>query len=191
MFKVFSSEKLMSSFFQTVTSVEYKFNLREIRNTKLVEKRNDMGVMSSLLSVKNIDDIEFFLDIKKFLPERCIPKLEFSNKYFELTNSMIWGTSIFWIFDGMMCVKDLDRFSNMSLVEAKIYWGEEQVSKIFPIDHTVCRVELITPSLKTLSQLALDGDLMWAPIPDSAYKSNDGRDLNLEVINSMRVSILC
>jgi hypothetical protein len=150
-----------------------------------------MGIMLCLLRVKNIDDIEFFLDIKKFLPERCIPKLEFSNKYFELTNSMIWGTSIFWIFDGMMCVKDLDRFSNMSLVEAKIYWGEEQVSKIFPIDHTVCRVELINPSLKTLSQLALDGDLMWAPIPDSAYKSNDGRDLNLEVINSMRVSILC
>ena len=91
----------------------------------------------------------------------------------------------------MMCVKDLDRFSNMSLVEAKIYWGEEQVSKIFPLDHTACRVELIAPSHKTLFKLALDGDLMWAPIPDSAYKSNDGRDLNLEVINSMRVSILC
>jgi hypothetical protein len=171
--------------------VEYKFNLGEIRKAKLVEKRNDLGMMSNCLSVKNIDDNEFFLDIKKFLPERCIPNLEFSNKYFDLTNSIIWGTSIFWIFDGMMCVKDIDRFSNMSLVEANLYWGEEQVSKIFPLDHTACRVELITPSLKTLSQLALDGELMWAPIPDFALKSNDGRDLNLEVINSMRVSISC
>ncbi len=145
--------------------------------------------MSSLLSVINIDDIEYFLDNKKVLPERCIPKLEFSNKYFELTNSIIWGTSIFWIFDGMMCVKDIDRFSNMSLVEAKIYWGEEQVSKILLLDHTACRIELKAPNLKTLFKLACDGDLMWAPIPDTAYKSNDGRDLNLEVINSTRVSI--
>ncbi len=66
--------------------------------------------MSSLLSVGNTDDIEFFLDIKKFLPERCIPKLEFSKKYIEWTNSIIWGTSISWIYDGMMCVKDIDRF---------------------------------------------------------------------------------
>ncbi len=131
----------------------------------------------------------FFLDIKKFLPERYIPKLEFSNKYFELTNSIIWGTSTFWIYDGMMCVKDIDRFSNMSLVEANIYWGEEQVSKIFPFEHTSCRLEVLNPSLKTLFKFVGDGDLMWAPIPYSAYKSNDGRDLNLEVINSMRVNI--
>ena len=106
-------------FFIRVTSVEYKFNLGEIRKIKLVEKMNDLGIMSSLLSVSNIDDMEFFLDIKKFLLERSIPKLEFSNKYFDVTNSIIWGTSIFWIYDGMMCVKDIDRFSNLSLVEAK------------------------------------------------------------------------
>jgi len=182
----------MMCFFSTVTSVEYKFNLGEIRKTYLVEKRNDdLGIMSSLLSVSNSDDMEFFLDIKKFLPERCIPKLEFSNKYFELTNSIIWGSSIFWIYDGRMCVKDIDRFFNMSLVEANIYYGEKQVSKIFPLDYKVCRLELIDPSLKTLHNLVCDGDLMWAPIPDSAYKSNDGRDLNLDVINSMRVSNLC
>ena len=64
MIKGFSSAKLMKCFFLTVTSVEYKFNLGEIRNTKLVEKRNDLGIMSSLLSVKNVDDIEFFLDVK-------------------------------------------------------------------------------------------------------------------------------
>ena len=29
------------------------------------------------------------------------------------------------IYDGMMCVKDIDHFSNMSLVEANIYYGEE------------------------------------------------------------------
>ncbi len=48
----------------------------EIREANLVEKRNDMKIMSSCLGVTNIDDIEFFLDIKKFLLERCIPKLE-------------------------------------------------------------------------------------------------------------------
>ena len=56
----------MSCFFQTVTSVEYKFNLGEIRKTKLVEKRNDMGIMLCLLRVKNIDDIEFFSTLKSF-----------------------------------------------------------------------------------------------------------------------------
>jgi hypothetical protein len=118
--------------------------------------------MSTLLSVNNSDDNEFFLDIKKFLPERCIPKLEFSDKYFELTNSIIWGSSIFWIYDGMMCFKDNDHFSNMSFVEANIYYGEEQVSKIFPLEHSVCRLELIASSLKTLHNIVCDGDLMWA-----------------------------
>ena len=46
------------------------------------------------LSVTNIDDMDFSLEIKKFLPKRCIPNFEFSNKYYELSNSNIWGNSI-------------------------------------------------------------------------------------------------
>jgi hypothetical protein len=76
----------------------------------------------------------------------------------------------------------------MSLKEAVIYYGEEQVANIFPLDHKVCRTELISTSCKTLENLICDGDLMWAPVPDPGYKSVDGRDLNLDVINSMRVS---
>ncbi len=89
----------------------------------------------------------------------------------------------------MMCVKDIVQFSNMSIKEASICYGEEQVSKLFPLDHTVCRQELISLSRKTINDLVQDGDLMWAPVPDLRYKSSDGRDLNLDVINSMRVSI--
>jgi hypothetical protein len=139
--------------------------------------------------VVNDDDAEFFLDIKKFLPERCIPEFRFSKRFTEFTNSNIWGTTIFWVYDGMMCVKDIVRFSNMSLKEAELYYGEDQVSKIFPLDHMVCRTELISTSLKTLDKLISDGDLMWAPIPDPGYRSVDGRDLNLDVINSMRVRL--
>lgn len=140
-----------------------------------------------MLCVVNNDDAEFYLDIKKFLPERCLPKFQFKLRYTEFTNSNIWGTSIFWVYDGMMCVKDIVRFSNMSLKEAVIYYGEDQVANIFPLDHKVCRTELISTSSKTLENLICDGDLMWAPIPDPGYKSVDGRDLNLDVINSMRV----
>ena len=57
----------------------------------------------------------------------------------------------------MMCVKDIVRFSNMSLKEAVIYYGEDQVSDIFPLDHKVCRAELISTSLKTLDKLICDG----------------------------------
>jgi hypothetical protein len=88
----------------------------------------------------------------------------------------------------MMCVKDIVRFSNMSLKEASIYYGEDHASYIFPLDHTVCRTELISPSLQTLDRLICAGVLMWALIPDPGYKSVDGRDLSLDVINSMRVS---
>ena len=137
----------------------------------------------------NDDDAEFFLDIKKFLPERCIPEFRFSKRFTEFTNSNIWGTTIFWVYDGMMCVKDIVRFSNMSLKEAELYYGEDQVSKIFPLDQMVCRTELISTSLKTLDKLISDGDLMWAPIPDPGYRSVDGKDLNLDVINSMRVRL--
>ncbi len=60
----------------TVTSVEYKFNLGEIRKASIVEK--------------------------------------------EISKPSIWSTTIFWVYDGMMCVKDIVRFSNMSIKEAAI-----------------------------------------------------------------------
>ena len=133
-----------------VTSVEYKYNLGEIQNASIVEKKSENGALYNLLCVANEHNTEFFLDIKKFLPERSIPKFKFQQRYTEITNSNIWGTSIFWVYDGMMCVKDIVRFSNMSIKEAVLYYGEDQVSNIFPLDHKVCRTELISTSLKTL-----------------------------------------
>ena len=156
-----------------------------------MDKKNENGALYSLLSVVNVDDAKFFLDIKKFMPERCIPEFQFQKRYTQFTNSNIGGTSIFWVYDGMMCVKDIVRFSGISLNEADIYCGEDQVSEIFPLDHTVCRTELMSPSLQTLDRLICDGDLMWAPIPDPGYKSVDGRYLNLDVINLMRASTKC
>jgi hypothetical protein len=40
----------------------------------MVEKKSENGALYNLLSVVKDDDAEFFLDIKKFLPERYIPK---------------------------------------------------------------------------------------------------------------------
>jgi hypothetical protein len=74
-----------------------------------------------MLSVVNDEHAEFFLGIEKFSPERCIPKFQFKKRYNEFTNSNIW------IYDGMMCVNDIVRFFNMSLKEAAIYCGEDQV----------------------------------------------------------------
>ena len=153
-----------------------------------MEKKNENGALYSLLSVVNVDDAMFFLDIKKFMPERCIPEFQFQKRYTQFTNSNIGGTSILWVYDGMMCVRDIVRFSGISLNEAGIYCGKDQVSEIFPLDHTACRTELMSPSLQTLDRLICDGDLMWAPIPDPGYKSVHGRNLNLDVINSMRIS---
>ncbi len=51
--------------------------------------------------------------------------------------------------------------------------------------------DIINPDnirIKILDRLICNGDLMWALIPDPGYKSVDGRDLSLDVINSMRVS---
>jgi hypothetical protein len=67
----------------------------------------------------------------------------------------------------------------MFLKEAVTYYGEDQVSEIFPLDHKVCQTDLISASLKTLDKLICDGDLMWAPIPDPGYKSVDGKRLFL------------
>ena len=83
-----------------------------------------------------------------------------------------------------MSVKNIVRFSNMSLKEAAIYYGEDQASKMFTMDHTVCQTELISPSLNTIDKLICDGNLMWA-IPDPGNNRVDGRELNLIVNNSM------
>jgi hypothetical protein len=50
------------------------------------------------------------------------------------------------------------------------------------------RKPCVTRSIRTLSDFVDFGVTWWAPIPDTRYKSQDGRDLNLEVICAMMVS---
>jgi len=69
-------------------------------------------------------------------------------------------------------------------------YGETIVEALFPTSHTVTREDLVNPNIQTLNQIIERGETWWAPIPDEIYKSKDGRDLNLEVICKMMVSIL-
>ena len=48
--------------------------------------------------------------------------------------------------------------------------------------------QFVTPSIQTLGDLINSGITWCAPIRDTRYKSQDERDLNLEVICPMMVS---
>ena len=170
-----------------VENIHYKFNLGRITDVSYFEKEFDDDKFISLLRIVNDNGSEFNLDINKFLPEQCIPKFELNRVEKRVSNSNLWATSIFWPFDGTLCSLDILRFSRLSVKEANTYYGEEQVSHIFPLDQTVCRSFTLTPSLRTLKTIVECGECFWGPIPDPCYKGRDGRDLNLEVINTMMV----
>ena len=166
-----------------MTSIEYKFSLGEVCGTKF----HDSICYMELLEVVNTRNEKFFVDIRKFLPERCIPEFKLKPESFSVSNSSLWSSCIFWISDGFICEMDIFRFCNMSVNHAETYYGEDIVNKLFDISQVMTREQSKTPSLKTLFQFVDEGISWWAPIPDNRYVSRDGRDLNLEVICSMMV----
>ena len=128
------------------------------------------------------------MDIEKFIPERCVPEFTFDFVDFDETkNETLWSPSIFWMFDGKSCERDIIRFSRMSIRQAVLYYGEIQVSNIHSLDTKFAREQFISPNSKTLTMIVEEGDLWWAPVPNSDYQTTSGRDLNLEVINRMMV----
>jgi hypothetical protein len=145
------------------------------------------GEPVELLEVVNETGNKFFLDINKFLPERCIPDFILTWRDSSVTNSTLWSPVIFWICDGYSCQRDIYRYSNMKVSDAISFYGEDVINNLFDISTTMTREQAITPSLKTLSEFIDEGISWWAPIPDNRFKSRDGRDLNLEVICSMMV----
>ena len=145
------------------------------------------GAQVELLEVVNATEHKFFLDINKFLPERCVPDLILSWNDSSVTNSSLWSPAIFWISDGYSCQRDIFRYANMRVSDAISFYGEDVIDNMFDISQTMTREQSITPSIKTLSEFIDDGITWWAPIPDNRFKSRDGRDLNLEVICSMMV----
>ncbi len=76
---------------------------------------------------------------------------------------------------------------NMKVRDAETFYCESVVKNIFDIGINMTREQSRNQSLSTLSFYIDTGMTWWAPIPDSRYKSRDGRDLNLEVICSMMV----
>ena len=74
----------------------------------------------------------------------------------------------------------------VAVVEA--YFGDNILNNNFNISQTMTREQSVTPSIITLSDFIDYGVTWWAPIPDTRYKSQDGRDLNLDVICAMMVS---
>jgi hypothetical protein len=172
----------------TVESIHYKFNLGRIQDVFHIENEIEEDKVISLLRVVNDEGGEFHIDIDKFLPEHCLPKFELNREENKYSNENLWATSIFWPFDGSLCSLDILRFSRLSVKEAMRYFGSDQVASIFHVDQTVCRSFTVTPSLRTIKSIVISGECFWGPIPDASYKGRDGRDLNLEVINTMMVS---
>jgi hypothetical protein len=77
---------------------------------------------------------------------------------------------------------------NIRVSVAETYFGNKILNNIFNISQTMTREHSITPSIRTLCDFIDSRVIWWAPIPDTRYKSQDGRDLNLEAICAMMVS---
>jgi hypothetical protein len=87
-----------------------------------------------------------------------------------------------------MCQRDIVRFSNMRVSVAETYFGDKNLNNLFNISQTLTREQSRTSSIHTFFDFIDSRITWWAPIPDTRYKSQDGRSLNLEVICSMIVS---
>jgi hypothetical protein len=57
------------------------------------------GEEVNLLERRNATENKIFLDIHKFLPERCMPDFILSWNDSLGTNSNLWSPAIFWISD--------------------------------------------------------------------------------------------
>ena len=76
----------------------------------------------------------------------------------------------------------------MRVSVAEAYFGDNILNNILNISLTMAREQSLTPSIMTLSDFIDSRVTWWAPIHHTRYKSQDGRDLNLEVIFAMMVS---
>jgi hypothetical protein len=76
----------------------------------------------------------------------------------------------------------------MRVSVAETYFVGNVLHNLFNISQTMTREQSVTPSIQTLCDFIDFGIKWWAPIPDTRYKSQDGRDLNLKVICTIMVS---
>ncbi len=105
-------------FRDTATNIEYKFSLGEISEAKFIDRDPSKSIEIPLLLVVNKEEENIYMEIGKFLPERCLPKLELQRDKYCVSNSMLWASSVFWISDGYTCADNVQRFSNMRLSNA-------------------------------------------------------------------------
>jgi hypothetical protein len=76
----------------------------------------------------------------------------------------------------------------MRVSVAMTYFGENNINNLVDISQAMTREQSVTPSIRILFYFIYSGITWWAPIPDTKYKSQYGRDLNLEDICSKMVS---
>lgn len=139
------------------------------------------------------DGTRFYLRPEKLLLHRNVPELGFKKPAntrptdWEMTNPGLWSSLAFWPFCRKTAAKDIHNFANMTT---------HHVSQIDPplVDRIPVYKKSEAPlvvleSKQTLGSLVSNGELWWAPRPLKAYKSPDGFDLNLAVLQAMRVSI--
>ena len=149
----------------TVTSIEYKFSLEQICDNIFHDAILCDGEKVELLEDRNTKDQKFFLDIRKFLTERCLPEFKLSSKDFKVTNSNLWSSIVFWISDGYSCQRDIFRFANMKASVAMTYFGENNINNVFDISQTMTRDQFLTPSIRKLFDFIKFWNHMVGPDP--------------------------
>lgn len=133
---------------------------------------------------------------EKLLLHRNVPELKFDKppdtrpEEWKMTNSSLWSSLAFWPFCTKTAAQDIHNYANMTTSHAsKIDPSLVERIPVFKGPDAV--LEKTGLSSVTLGRLASNGELWFAPRPLKAYKSPDGFDLNLAVLQAMRVSKIC
>lgn len=139
------------------------------------------------------DGNKFYLRPEKLLLHRNIPELLFMKPVktrptdWRMTNPKLWSSLAFWPFCQKTAAKDIHNFANMTISHVSRI-DPTVVSKVPVFEKSVAPI-VQSENLITLGSLVSNGELWWAPRPLKVYKSPDGFDLNLAVLQAMRVSI--
>ena len=150
-------------------------------------------VDGKFLKVMSADGLMVCLKPEKLLLHRNIPDLKFQKPEnslpanWSLTNSGLWNSIAFWPFCLQSAAQDIHNYANMT--KTNVANIDSSLVDSIPEYKTAAPVVLdFNMSKTTLGDLVKSGELWWAPRPLKAYKSPSGLDLNLAVLQAMRVS---
>lgn len=145
------------------------------------------------IAVKTDDDKRILLRADNLLLHRNIPELDFKKPdntlpdEWSMTNSSLWSSIAFWPFCSRTAALGIHNYANFRTIHVN-QLEEQLLERIPDYSQQVHPLVDFNRSSKTLRDYVLSGELWWAPRPLKAYKTPSGVDLNLAVLQAMRVS---